>query len=120
MTSDARNVDIYFREVPAERLNAMQTIRGLIKEIYRDADETMQYGMPSYSRGGTVELAFNSQKQNIALYLMKKGVADKYRDHFPKSAVGKGCFRYSNPGKIDFELMRQMLKDHYASNEEPC
>jgi hypothetical protein len=36
--------------------NAMQTIRGLISRIHRNAEESMEYGMQSYSLNGGVEL----------------------------------------------------------------
>ena len=120
MTSNAKDVDSYFTELPKDRMDAMTKIRALIREICNDYEESMQYGMPSYSKAGVVEIALSSQRQNIALYLLKAGVVNKYRDNFPKSAVGKGCIRYRNPDKINLELMRRMLEDHVASNEEPC
>lgn len=120
MTSSTTSVDAYLKEVPADRLAALTKIRSLIREICTGYDEAMEYGMPSYSNDGVVEVAFNSQKQNIALYLLKEGVVNKYRDRFPESAVGKGCLRYRNPDKIDFDLMRQMLEDHAASDAKPC
>ena len=120
MTSSAADVDSYLKEVPTERLSALTTIRTLIREICAGYEESMQYGMPSYSKDGVIEVAFNSQSQAISLYLLKAGVVDKYRHLFPKSAMGKGCIRYRNPDKINFELMRSMLEDHVASEENPC
>ncbi|HKJ84946.1 MAG TPA: DUF1801 domain-containing protein [Spirochaetia bacterium] len=120
MTSDAATVDEYLKGVPAERLDALEKIRTLIRETHPDYEESMQYGMPSYGKDGVIELSFASQRQNIALYLLKAGVVNSYRDQFPKSAIGKGCIRYRNPAKIDFDLMREMLEAHCASEEEAC
>jgi uncharacterized protein YdhG (YjbR/CyaY superfamily) len=120
VTSDKTSVDEYLTTVPDERRPALEQIRTLIRETHSGYDESMEYGMPSYSRDGVVELAFNSQRQHISLYLLKAGVLDTYRSEFAKSAVGKGCIRYSNPKKIDFDLMRRMLEDHRKSDEEPC
>jgi uncharacterized protein YdhG (YjbR/CyaY superfamily) len=80
----------------------------------------MQYGMPSYGRDGVIHVALASQRQNIALYVLKEGVVDRYRDRFAKSAVGKGCIRLRNPERIDFALLREILEAAYASDEEPC
>lgn len=120
MTSDAKSVDEYLRTVPAERLDALEKIRSLIRETHPDHAESMEYGMPSYGKNGVIELSFNSQRQNISLYLLKEGVIDAYRERFPKSAMGKGCVRYRNPAKIDFELMREMLEAHAASTAKAC
>jgi uncharacterized protein YdhG (YjbR/CyaY superfamily) len=80
----------------------------------------MEYGMPSYSRNGIVEVAFASQKNNIALYVLKQDVLDDYRDHFPKSAIGKGCIRYHNPDKIKFDMVEEMLVKTRESTGEVC
>jgi hypothetical protein len=32
---------------------------------------------------------------------------------------GKGCIRYSNPDKIDFELIRKLLTDTVNSGKKP-
>lgn len=80
----------------------------------------MQYGMPSYSREGTVEVAFASQKNNISLYILRTDVLYPYRDQFPASSIGKGCIRYRNPGKIDFDLVQKMLVKTNTSTGEVC
>ncbi|MBT3273644.1 MAG: DUF1801 domain-containing protein [Spirochaetales bacterium] len=120
MQSEAIDVDSYLREVPKDRLSALSEIRNLCRESHPGYTENMAYGMPSYSKGGVVELAFASQKQNIALYVLKEGVVNQFRDRFAKSAIGKGCIRFRNPEKIDFELVRQILDDAYRSVEPPC
>jgi len=33
---------------------------------------------------------------------------------------GKGCIRFSNPNKIDFELIKKLLTDTVGSDEKPC
>jgi uncharacterized protein YdhG (YjbR/CyaY superfamily) len=120
MTSDAKSVDAFLENVPEQRLDALKRIRSLIRETHPAHEETMEYGMPSYRKDGAVELAFNSQRQYISLYLLKEGVLDAFRDRFPKSAMGKGCIRYRNPERIDFELMCEMLLAHAASGSLAC
>lgn len=80
----------------------------------------MEYGMPGYVRGEKLEVAFACQKNNIALYILKKPVLDKYRDRFPKSRIGKGCIRYPSPDKIDFDLVEKMLLDSEKSDDKIC
>jgi uncharacterized protein YdhG (YjbR/CyaY superfamily) len=120
MQSNAADVDTYLAEVPEDRREALTAIRRLCLATHPGYEEGMAYKMPSYSKDGTVEIAFASQKQNIALYVLKEGVVDSYRDGFPKSAVGKGCIRFRSPEKIDFDLVKQILEDAYASDAAPC
>jgi uncharacterized protein YdhG (YjbR/CyaY superfamily) len=99
----------YLEEVPQDRLEAITMLRDLCLEELQGFEESMQYGMPSYSRAGEVEVAFASQKNNISLYILRQDVLDQYRHLFPKSAIGKGCIRYRNPSKINYDLVKEML-----------
>ena len=120
MQSDAATVSEYLKEVPVDQLSAISQIRSLCQEHLSEFEESMQYGMPSYSRDGTVEVAFASQKNNISLYILRTDVLDQYRDQFPASAIGKGCIRYRNPEKINFEMVEEMLEKTNASTGEVC
>ena len=120
MQSDASTVTEYLDEVPEERLTALTKIRELCQQHLAEFEESMQYGMPSYSRAGTVEVAFASQKNNISLYILRTDVLNPYRDQFPASSIGKGCIRYRNPGKFDFDLVEEMLVKTNTSTGEVC
>lgn len=122
MTSAANTVDEYLDEVPDERKEAIKRIRELCLSELPGYSETMEYGMPTYrlQAEGEASVAFASQKNNISLYILKKDVLDQYRHHFAKSAIGKGCIRYKNPKKIDFELIKEMLKASFQSDAEIC
>jgi uncharacterized protein YdhG (YjbR/CyaY superfamily) len=120
MQSDAATVSAYLDEIPEDRLPALIHIRSLCQQHLAGFEESMQYGMPSYSRDGIVEVAFASQKNNISLYILRTDVLNLYRDQFPKSAIGKGCIRYRNPNKISFDLVEEMLVKTNASNGEVC
>jgi uncharacterized protein YdhG (YjbR/CyaY superfamily) len=120
MQSDAANVSEYLDEVPEDRLPALTQIRELCREYLPELEESMQYGMPSYRRAGTVEVAFASQKNNISLYILRTDVLDQYRDQFPVSAIGKGCIRYHNQDKINFDMVADMLEKTNESSGEVC
>lgn len=61
-----------------------------------------------------------SQKNNIALYILRTDVINAYRDSFAKSNVGKGCIRYTHPAKIDFEIVEAMLKATAETEAPVC
>lgn len=71
----------------------------------------MAYGGPCYSRNAVAEVGFNSQKNYIALYILRKDVLDKYRDEMKGISIGKGSIRYTKPGKIDFRIVEKLLVD---------
>jgi uncharacterized protein YdhG (YjbR/CyaY superfamily) len=120
MQSDAPTVDAYIDEAPEDRREALGKLRALCRTHLPGFEEAMVYGMAGYSRDGVVEVAFANQKNNLALYILRTDVLNPYRDRFAKSAIGKGCIRYTNPKKIDFDLVAEMLKQTARTRGDVC
>ncbi len=120
MQSKAKEVDQYLKEVPEERVEALKKLRQLCRDMLSGYEENMEYGMPSYSKDGVVEVAFASQKNYISLYILKEPVMDKHRPTLTGLNLGKGCIRYTKPEKIDFEIVAKLLTDTLYSDEEIC
>lgn len=120
MQSSLKTVDLYMESVPEERRAALVKLRQHCRQYLKGFEESMEYGIPSYKRNETVEVAFNSQKHFIALYILKKDVLDQYRDELSDLSVGKGCIRYSNPKKIKFDIVKKLLTGTYRSKETIC
>jgi uncharacterized protein YdhG (YjbR/CyaY superfamily) len=115
MQSDAANVDDYLREVPEERVDALTQLRGDCRKLLDGFEESMQYGMPTYAKDGEAQFAFASQRQYIAVYVMRHDVLNQHRDKLAGLNVGKSCIRYRKSEQIDHELLRTMLKETAAS-----
>ena len=122
MQSSAKTVPAYLKEVPAERQAALNQLRDLCRSVLIGFKESMQYGMPGYSRNAVVEVGFASQKNFIALYILRTDVmnAHRYLLNVPGITLGKGCIRYSKPEKIDFKVVEKMLKATVESTGEVC
>ena len=120
MISKAPDVDTYLREVSPERRPALEKLRSLILQTHPCCEEYIDYGMPCYKRNGPAEVAFASQKQYIALYVMKKDVVDEFRPRLTAASVGKGCIRFTRPEKMDFDVIAQLLRRCAESNSIPC
>ena len=122
MQSAAKNVNDYLDEVPVERKQSISKLRDLCLDLLGGFEESMIYGMPSYSRDGEVEVAFASQKNYISLYFLRTDVMNVYRDSLDAKGVslGKGCIRYSRPERIDFKLVEKMLNATQETTGEVC
>ena len=122
MQSSAKTVPAYLKEVPAERRAALKQLRDLCRATLTGFEESMQYGMPGYSRNGIVEVGFMSQKHYIALYILRTDVMNAHKDQLKVKGVthGKGCIRYSKPEKIDFNVVESMLRATVESVGEVC
>jgi uncharacterized protein YdhG (YjbR/CyaY superfamily) len=120
MTSKAVDVAGYLNQLPAERRAVLQELRGLCRRHLAGYEECMAYGLPGYKRNGNLEVAFASQKQYIALYVMKKDVVDEFRGALPAASIGKGCIRFTKADKMDFAVLAQLLRRTAESESRPC
>jgi hypothetical protein len=78
--------------------------------------------MPAYSRDSDSEdgFAFASQKQYISLYVVRTDVRDAHAEQLKGHNMGKGCLRFRNPDKIDFDLVQSMLRMTAAIPGKSC
>src|SRR2546422_11442985 len=120
MISKAADVQTYIAEVSAEQRAAIEKLRSLCRQHLIGYEECMEYGMPVYKRNGVVEVSFASQKQYIALYVLKKEVLDEFRGALAGSKIGKGCVRFAKPDRIDFDVLKQLLSRTAESKSAPC
>jgi len=69
-----------------------------------------------------VEVAFASQKNFIALYILRTDVMNTHKDQLKAKGVtfGKGCIRYSKPERIDFNVVESMLRATVESTGMMC
>ena len=116
--STAATVDEYMTTLEPGRVAAMTRLRDLGREIFTGWVEAMAYGMPGFGpEGGPPVFSYNSQKQYISLYAGKAAV-EQFRDRLGGASCGGGCIRYRNPGKIDFDVVADILR-HVRANKGP-
>lgn len=110
--SKALTVDAFLDEVSEDRRPVLERFRQLCLQELTGWDEVMAYGMPGYGPPGaaTPMLSFNGQKQYIALYA-GRGAIQQMGDRLKGLDLGGGCIRFRKIADIDFELVRDILKD---------
>ena len=120
MKSNAKTVEEYLAQVPEKRISALKKIRQLCMDNLPNHEESMVYKMPSYKKDNQVEVAFASQKQHICIYFLIHEVMLKNMEKLKGLNHGKGCIRFSNPDKIDYNLILTLLKQTKESNSQIC
>lgn len=122
MQSKLKSVNAYLKEVPQKRVVVLKKLRELCLKELKGFEESMTYGMPSYSRNGEVEVAFASQKNYISLYILKQDVMNVYIETLAQKGVsfGKGCIRYSRPEHINLEVVKEILITNMESGAPIC
>ena len=80
----------------------------------------MAYKRPSYKKNKIVEVAFANQKQHICVYILKHHVMQGNKELIKGLNYGKGCIRFSSPEKIDYDLVKKLLKETVESEPRIC
>ncbi|WP_297507775.1 DUF1801 domain-containing protein [Flavobacterium sp.] len=134
MQSAAQSPEDYMKELPEDRVAAMQQLRSTIKDnLPKGFKEGMSYGMltyvvpfelypPGYHCAKDQELPFisiASQKNSINIYHMgiyaDENLLNWFVSEFPnhsktKLDMGKSCIRFKKPESIPFELIADLCK----------
>lgn len=108
--SKAASVDDFMSEVAPDRRPALDRLRSLCRDTFGADSELMAFGMPAYGDARTPWIAFNSQKQHIALYA-GQGAIERFGDRLGAASCGKGCIRWRRPDKMDFDVIADILAD---------
>jgi len=133
MQSKAKTVAQYIKELPADRREAIKTIRAeILKSLPKGYEEGMQYGMIGYFVPHSVfpdgyhcdpkqPLPFAhlaSQKNHMALYLfciygddaLKEWFREAWQKTGKKLDMGKSCVRFKMLEDVPLEVVGQAIK----------
>jgi hypothetical protein len=133
MQSGAKTVNQYLADLPADRREALQTIRAVIlKNLPKGYEEGMQYGMigyfvphsvypPGYHCDPKQPLPFAglaSQKNHMAIYLMCVYGDSEHEAWFrqawaktgKKLDMGKACVRFRKLDNVPLEVIGEAVK----------
>ena len=132
MQSKATTVEKYLAALPADRRQAIETVRAvLLKNLDRDYEEGMQYGMIGYyvphrvypagyhcdARQPLPFAALASQKNHCSLYLMciygdsglRKWFQQAWARTGKKLDMGKSCVRFRKAEDLALEVIAEAI-----------
>ena len=115
MKSTAATVDEYFDEIPEERREVFRAMREMVRQVAPQAEESMEYGMPSYKLEGEMLCAFASQKQYLAFYFCYHDLVEQYKDRLESPNCGKSCIRYRSPKTVRLDVIEEMMREGLKS-----
>lgn len=109
MKSEATTVEEYLSELPEERREALEVLRGLVREVVPEAREEMKYGMAHYDLDGHLA-ALASQKQYMALYFCYTDLVEAARPRLGELDIGKSCIRFRHLDQLPLDVVRELLE----------
>ncbi len=104
-----KEVQQYFKAVPAERKPLITRLRDLILELYPDAEELLWYKMPTYrAKSGWVSLA--NQKHYVSLYTCSETYIADFKAKHPQIKTGKACINFRDSDPVPAAALKKVIK----------
>ncbi|MDN5214102.1 DUF1801 domain-containing protein [Fulvivirgaceae bacterium BMA12] len=118
MKLNATSIEAYFAAVPAERKQAMLSLRSLILSKAPEVKESFKYDLPFYSLNGKPFIALASQKHYMAFYLNEPMLIAKFKSELGNINTGKNCIRFKTIESIKLVVLGTLISQAYSKRKK--
>jgi len=114
MNESFNTIDEYIDSFPVEVKALLQQIRVAIRQVAKDAVESISYGMPAYKLNGKPLIYFAAFKNHIGFYALPAGHL-AFAEELSKYKRGKGSVQFPIDKPLPLELIMRMVE--FSVNE---
>jgi uncharacterized protein YdhG (YjbR/CyaY superfamily) len=105
-----KNIDEYIAGFPEHVQKMLQQVRAIIKKTVPKAEETISYGIPSFTLDGRYLLYFAGYKKHIGVYPVPVGNAEFEREFSLYKTSGKGAIQFPLDRPIPLDLISKIAR----------
>jgi len=105
-----KNVDEYIKNAPGIYQSKLKEVRGIVRAITKDAEESISYGMPCYKLKGKPLFYFAHMKNHLGLY-PTSGPIKALQKELKIFSTSTGCVRVPWTQKIPKSIIVKLLKE---------
>ena len=109
--SHASTVDLYLSQAPADRAPLLNQVRQLARQVLKDHEERVQWGMAAYVRDGRITFGFADRAQYLSLYFPHSRALERNAEAIRGLDRGKNCLRLRKSARLDWNLLEKLLID---------
>jgi uncharacterized protein YdhG (YjbR/CyaY superfamily) len=110
-------VEEYLSAVPVDQREALERLRRMIRAAAPTATEVFRYRMPVFEHQGLL-VGLAAQKSHLSFYVMSPSVLESHAADLSGFDVGKGCIRFQASRPIPDSLVKMVVRDRVAENED--
>ncbi len=104
-----KTIDEYINAFPKEVRTVLQTLRQTIKEEAPDAEETIKYGMPTFTLHGNL-VYFGAWKKHIGFYPITAAMEASIQELSAYKTSGKGTIQFPLNQPLPLPLIRKIVQ----------
>jgi len=112
-----KDIDEYIAGFPDDVQAILQKIRMTIRDVAPGAEETISYGMPTFTLKGKYMVYFAAYKKHIGFYPAPVGNPE-FKEELAAYESGKGTARFRLDRPIPYDLIRRIVAFRMKENLE--
>ena len=107
----ANLVDAYIAKQPDEAQPVLHRVRGIIRKMLPQAEETISYQIPSYKLDGQYVVYFAGWKQHWSLYPVTEAVRARLTSELASHELSKGTIRFRLADPVPAKLVERIVRE---------
>lgn len=111
-----KTIDEYIADFPNDVQDILEKIRAIIRETAPDAQETINYGIPTFTLHGNL-VHFAAFKRHIGFYPTPSAM-EKFKNALAGYAQAKGSVQFPLDSPMPFDLISQIVSFRVKENME--
>lgn len=111
-----KSVADYIAQFPSPIASKLKTIRNIIREVARDAVESISYGMPAYKLAGRPLVYFGGFAVHVSLFATPSANV-AFKKELAKYKTSKGTIQFPLDSALPVGLIRKIVKFKVAENQ---
>ena len=112
----SNNVDDYIANASSGQQDALRELRGMIRDALPHAEESIcSSGFAVYTIDGDWAAGFATRGKGPMLYIMAKGVLDRFDDRLGSLRSGKSCVDYKASKTMTLDELRELVHEMLTS-----
>lgn len=110
------SIDDYIATQPKEVANLLESIRQTIRKVIPEAEETINYGIPTFKYFGNL-VHFAGYKNHIGFYPGAAGI-EVFADEIKSYKTSKGTIQFQLNDPIPYDLIVKITTFRVQQNKE--
>jgi uncharacterized protein YdhG (YjbR/CyaY superfamily) len=107
-------IDEYIAKYPEDVQKILQKVRQTIRKAAPDAEETIKYGIPTFTLSGNL-VHFGGYKSHIGFYPAPSGI-EAFADEIAPYKAAKGTLQFALDKPIPYKLITKIVKFRIQEN----
>ena len=108
------SIDEYIAEFPKDIREMLEKVRNTIGKAAPDAEETINYGIPTFTLNGNL-VHFAGYKKHIGLYPTPSGVR-AFKEELSDYECAKGSIKFPTDKPIPYRLITKIVEYRVEEN----